>query len=182
MITVARRIVIAVLVSLVLASGALAVHSATRDEPKAIIPKVLADGGFRVGTVGDEDATAAVKAAAKAMPVALSYDYRSLDKSLAAAKALMTSGFAAEFADTFDKTTRPLATEKKAITNALVRGAGIVGSVHDGKATVLVYLDQVLVASTAKKANDPLKVSQNRVHVSLRKVDGKWLVSNIEPF
>ena len=178
----ARRIVIAVLAVLVLASGALTVISVKQDEPKAITPKVLADGKYRVGTVGDDDATAAVKAAAKALPVALSYDYRSLDKSLKAAKALMTSSFAAEFADTFDKTTRPLATEKKAITNALVRGAGIIGSVHDGKATVLVYLDQVLVASTAKKANDPLKVSQNRVHVSLRQVDGKWRVSDIEPF
>ena len=50
---------------------------------------------------------------------------------------------------------------------------------RDGKATVLVYLDQVLVSSKAKKASDPLKVSQNRVHVSMRKVDGHWSVQPI---
>jgi hypothetical protein len=118
----------------------------------------------------------------KALPLALAYDYRSLDKSLDAATALMTTGFATKFRATFDKTTRSLATEKQAITNALVRAAGLVGTVRGDKATVLVYLDQVLVASKAKKATDPLKVSQNRVHVSLRKVDGRWRVSDIEPF
>lgn len=151
-------------------------------EPKAVKPTVSADGKYRVGTTGDAAATSAVKAATKALPVALSYDYRSLDKSLAAATKLMTPAFAKDFTTTFDKTTRTMAVEKKAITSALVRGAGIVGSVEGSKATVLVYLDQVLVSSKAKKASDPLKVSQNRVHVSLRKVDGKWLVSNIEPF
>ena len=53
---------------------------------------------------------------------------------------------------------------------------------HDNRATVLVYLDQVLVASKDKKASDPLKVSQNRVRVTLRKLDGHWRVSGIEPF
>ena len=152
------------------------------EEPKSVKPTVSADGRYRVGTIGDAPATAAVKAATKALPVALSYDYRSLDKSLAAATKLMTPAFAKEFSTTFDKTTRAMAVQKQAITSALVRGAGVVGLVHDGKATVLVYLDQVLVSSKAKKANDPLKVSQNRVHVSLRKVDGSWLVSGIEPF
>ena len=45
-----------------------------------------------------------------------------------------------------------------------------------------VYLDQVLVSSKAKKSTDPLKVSQNRVHVQLRKTGDRWLVSDIEPF
>jgi hypothetical protein len=47
---------------------------------------------------------------------------------------------------------------------------------------VLVYLDQVLLASTDRKASDPLKVSQNRVHVTLRRINGHWLVDDIEPF
>ncbi len=179
---VARRILVAVLVGLLLVSAGLTVRVITHDEPAVVNPKVLADGRYRVGTVGDDDAIAAVKAATKALPVALSYDYRSLDKSLKAATALMTTSFATKFQTTFDKTTRKLATEKQAITSALVRAAGLVGAVDGSKATVLVYLDQVLVSSKTKKAGDPLKVSQNRVHVSLREVDGKWRVSDIEPF
>ena len=75
-----------------------------------------------------------------------------------------------------------MATSKQAITSALVRGAGLVQPVHAGKAYVLVYLDQVLVSSKDKKAGDPLKVSQNSVHVNLVKVQGKWKVDDIEPF
>lgn len=178
-----RKILILVLAVLLIASAGLTGWVITRDDsPKVVTPDVRADGSYRVGTVGDDDALAATKAAAKAMPVALSYDYRSLDTSLDKATALMTAGFAKEFRSTFDKTTRTMATDKQAITTALVRGAGVVGSVHDSRATVLVFLDQVLVSSKTKKSGDPLKVSQNRVHVSLRKVDGRWRVSDIEPF
>jgi len=178
----ARRLLIAVLAVLLAGSAAVTVAVLNPDEPKTVVPDVLKDGRYRVGTIGDDDAEAAVRAAAATLPVALSYDYRSLDKSLDAATARMTPAFAAKFRDTFEKTTRTMAVDKKAITSALVRAAGIVGSVQDDKATVLVYLDQVLVSSKAKKASDPLKVSQNRVHVSLRKVDGKWRVNDIEPF
>lgn len=170
------RILVLVLVLLV-AGGC-----SSDDESPVTTPKINADGSYRVGTQPGDDAQDAVAAAVAALPVALSYDYRSLDKSLKAATALMTPAFAEKFTDTFDTTTRSMATEKQAITSALVRAAGIVGSPRDEKATVLVYLDQVLVASKAKKAADPLKVSQNRVHVALRKLDGKWKVDGIEPF
>ncbi|MCW2753531.1 MAG: hypothetical protein JWQ32_942 [Marmoricola sp.] len=147
-----------------------------------VTPKLNADGSYRVGTVGNADAIAAVKAATKALPIALSYDYRSLDASLARATALMTPAFATKFRTTFDATTRTMATQKQAITSALVRGAGIIGTIQNGRATVLVFLDQVLVSSKDKKASDPLDVSQNRVHVSLVKQAGRWRVSDIEPF
>jgi len=177
-----KRLVTAVLALLVVGAGVLTWHEASYDEPAVVQPKVLKDGRYRVGTVGDSDSRAAIKAAVATLPVAFSYDYRSLDKSVDSATSKMTPGFGAEFRDTFDKTIRAMATEKKAITSALVRAAGVVGTVKNNRATVLVYLDQVLVSSKAKKASDPLKVSQNRVHVSLRKVDGHWLVSDIEPF
>jgi Mce-associated membrane protein len=147
-----------------------------------VTPKLNADGSYRVGTVGDADAVAAVKAATKALTIALSYDYRSLDTSLAKATAVMTPAFATKFRTTFNATTRSMASAKQAITSALVRGAGIVGTVQNDRATVVVFLDQVLVASKDKKPSDPLSVSQNRVHVSLVKQNGQWRVSDIEPF
>ncbi len=147
-----------------------------------VTPKLNADGSYRVGTVGNADEVAAVKAATKALPIALSYDYRSLDTSLSRATALMTTAFAAKFRTTFNATTRTMAVDKQAITSALVRGAGIVGPIQNGRALVIVFLDQVLVSSKDKKASDPLSVSQNRVHVSLVKEKGQWRVSDIEPF
>ena len=95
--------------------------------------------GTQVGSgVGNDDADAAIKAARKALPVALSYDYRTLDKSVDGGdQADDDRGSPRSSAQTFDATTRSMATEKQAITSALVRGAGIVGSARDGRATVL---------------------------------------------
>jgi Mce-associated membrane protein len=178
----ARKILIAALVVLLLASAGLTAAVASKDDPPVVKPNLSADGKYTVGTVGDDAGVAATRAASRALPVALSYDYRSLDKSLEKATALMTPSFARSFRSTFDKTTRAMATDKHAIEVALVHGAGLVRGVHGGRATVLVYLDQVLVSSKAKKASDPLKVSQNRVHVSMLEVGGRWLVDDVEPF
>ncbi|MFL6062626.1 MAG: hypothetical protein ACJ72E_15470 [Marmoricola sp.] len=152
-------------------------------KPLAVVsPTVAADGSYTTGSLPDPDAQAAVKAAVTALPVAVAFDYRTLDTSLAKATALMTKTFATHFKQVFQTTTVPTATAKKAITSALVRGAGIVGPVHGGKALVVVYLDQVLVSSKDKKAGDPIKVGQNSVHVSMVKVGGTWKVDDIEPF
>jgi hypothetical protein len=128
------------------------------------------------------DAAAALKAATTALPAALSYDYRSLSKSLATATALMTPGFAKKFSTTFNATTVAMATAKQAITTSLVRAAGVVSPIQADKVLCVIYLDQVLVASKDKKPSDPLKVSQNSVHVTMRMIDGKWKVDDIEPF
>jgi hypothetical protein len=152
-------------------------------KPAAVsTPGVQTDGSYRLGTLPDKDASAALKAAVTALPVAVSYDYRTLDDSLAKATALMTASFAKEFTKTFDASTRAMAVQKQAITSALVRGAGVIGAVKGGKVTCLVYLDQVLVSSKDKKASSPLKVSQNSVRVKLQKVGGAWKVDDVEPF
>lgn len=183
MIAVSRQnLLTAVLLVLALAAGVWLLTVVNRDAPEATTPLVRDDGSYRVGTFLDGDGEAAVAAAVDALPVALSYDYRTLDKSLESATDQMTEDFAARFTETFDATTRSMATEKEAITSALVRGAGLVDDASDGKATVLVYLDQVLVSSNTKESKDPLQVSQNRVHVALRMVDGDWLVDDIDPF
>jgi hypothetical protein len=170
----------------VLVSVALSVSACGGDKPvkpvAVVTPSVAEDGSYTQGTLPDPDAAAAVRAAVAALPVAVAFDYRTLDTSLAKATAMMTGDFAKKFTQVFRTTTVPTATAKKAITSALVRGAGIVGPVHDGKALVLVYLDQVLVSSKDKKAGDPIKVGQNSVHVSMVKVGKTWKVDDIEPF
>jgi hypothetical protein len=181
-----KKLLLGSLVAAVVLTGAAGCggkdNASTKTPATVSTPGVQSDGNYRLGTMPTSDSAAAVKAAVAALPVALSYDYRTLDASLKKATALMTPAFATKFADTFKSTTVAMATEKKAITTALVRAAGIVGSIDNGRALVLIYLDQVLVSSKDKKASDPLKVSQNSVHVSLRKIDGKWKVDDIEPF
>ncbi len=145
----------------------------------AVVPTIK-DGVYAVGSIPDPEAKAALQAAVDAVPAALSYDYRSLDKSLAGATALMTDEFAAEYRDIFDKTTRAMATEKEAVTTTLVRAAGVATVIEEDTVTCLVYLDQFLLASKGQK---PAKsYTAARVHVTLEKVDGTWKVSDLEPF
>lgn len=145
----------------------------------AVLPEIK-DGVYTVGSIPDPDAKAALQAAVDAVPAALSYDFRSLDTSLAKATAMMTDAFAAEYRDIFEKTTRKMATAKEAVTTTLVRAAGVATAIEDDTVTCLVYLDQFLLAS---KGQDPAKsYTAARVHVDLTKVDGTWKVSAIEPF
>jgi len=184
-----RRTLVAVLTVLVLAASGLTGWLAV-DEPDTSGPSSTAtgdgveptikDGVYGVGSIPDPDAKAALQAAVDAVPAALSYDFRSLDKSLASATALMTNAFGAEYREIFDRTTRQRATAEEAITTTLVRAAGVTTAIKDDKVTCLVYLDQFLLASKGKK---PAKsYTAARVHVQLEKVDGTWKVADLEPF
>lgn len=144
------------------------------------VEPTIEDGVYRVGSIPDRDAKAALQVAVDAVPAALSYDYRSLDKSLASAVALMTDSFGAEYRDIFNRTTRERATADEAVTTTLVRAAGVSTGIKDDTVTCLVYLDQFLLASKGKK---PAKsYTAARVHVRLEKVDGTWKVADLEPF
>ncbi|HSV41342.1 MAG TPA: hypothetical protein VLI04_21445 [Nocardioidaceae bacterium] len=170
-----------ILVILVIAAAALVGWVATRSGPDDVRPAVADDGAYSVGSIagGGEDV---VRAAAEALPIALTYDYRTLEDDLAAATERMTSSFAEEFTDTFRKTAQQLATEKKGVTQALVRAAVLV-SEGDGKAVALVYVDQLLVSSEqSQQDKGPIRVTKNRVLVDLVEVDGAWKIDNIRPF
>lgn len=176
----ARRLTLALTV-LVLLAGALTAWLATRPEPANVVPKVDEDGSYVVGSL-PRDGDEVVRAAAEALPLALTYDFRTLDEGLAEATARMTPGFAEEFREVFEKAAAELARTERAVTQTLVRGAGLVE--QDGSsATALVYVDQLLVSSKSRTdKNAPVTVSQNRVVVELRRVDGVWKVSGIRPF
>jgi hypothetical protein len=184
-----RRAVLAVLLVLVLAAGGLTVWLAV-DEPGTSGPSsavtgvgvvpTIKDGVYVVGSIPDPGSRAALQAAVDAVPAALSYDYRSLDKSLASATALMTDAFAAEYTDIFDRTTRKMAVDKEAVTTTLVRAAGVSTAIADDRVTCLVYLDQFLLASKGQKPSKSYTAA--RVHVTLEKVGGAWKVAVLEPF
>jgi hypothetical protein len=176
-----RSAVVPALVVLVLTAALLTWWLASRPAPVDVLPAVEQDGSYTVGTIPG-DGEAAVKAAAAALPEALSYDFRTLDNDLNNATGHMTGSFAKEFRTTFDKTARPLALAKQAVMNASVRGAGLVHMDGDRHAVVLLYVDQLLVSSnTAKGDPAPVKVSQNRVVVELRLVGGTWKLDAINP-
>lgn len=174
----ARLALTVTLAVLVVAAGVLAWTLRPQPAPTAVRPVVSSDGLYRVGTVPDRDA---VRAAVAALPLALSYDYKSPERTLAAATSKMTPDFADEFRATFDATVRPLALKEKAVTQAQVRAAGVV-SRSGNRVTCLVYVDQVLVSSTdLASGKKPVKVGQNRVLVKLLRVGHSWKVDDISP-
>ncbi|GAA4116154.1 hypothetical protein GCM10022215_15640 [Nocardioides fonticola] len=181
------RVVLVVLTLAVIAAGIVAAR-AWSERPTDVRDRAprsaSSEDGYRVGTLPDR-LDEAVEAAATTLPLALSYDYRSLEPGVAAATAGMTDTFAADYRRTFTGSAARLARQERAVTNAVVRAAGLVRTEGSDRALCLVYLDQTLVSSRtteAKKDRTPTQVAQNRVLVGVRLVDGRWLVDSISPF
>jgi len=166
----------------VVASVALWVAPGPSAQPRTHAP-VSSDAttGYEPGTVPGDDGGAVV-AAARALPLALGYDYRSLRRDLDRATDLMTDDFGVEFRRTFQDSAGRLARTQRAVTSATVRAAGLVRADKE-RASCLVYVDQVLVSSSTMRDTDaPVRVTQSRVLVGLRREHDRWLVDSIAPF
>jgi hypothetical protein len=176
------RWVNSVLAVLVLLAGGATIWAFILDEPGEGTEAAVntEDGSYIVGSLPDDDEHDAVVAAVETAELALGWDYRRLGQGLGEATARMTGDFATEFGDTFDTITRPRAKQNKSITNALVRGAGVVHEV-DGRVRCLLFIDQVVVSneSIAQDPDAPYKIIRSRVYMELEEVDGEWLVDAI---
>jgi Mce-associated membrane protein len=116
----------------------------------------------------------AAAAGRKAAETALSYDYRDLNKSFAAARATMTPEFAAKFDETA-KVAGELATKTKATVRAEVREVGV----RDGDAdrvTLIIFVNQT-TTSTITQGKPRVDLNRTRF-VMVRKGD-QWLVQEI---
>lgn len=170
----------AVLAALVVvAAGVLGWQLLHASDQKAVRPVARSSGSYAPGSV--PEGQAALDVAVKAMPAALTYDYRKLDQSRSRATALMTPSFAKDFSATYDETVGKLATQKQAVTKAIVRGGGVLKA-GDDRVSALVFVDQVLVTSKQTKGSAPVTVAQSRVVVDLKRVGGAWKVSDLRPF
>ncbi|MET7277655.1 hypothetical protein ABZS29_05420 [Kribbella sp. NPDC005582] len=122
-----------------------------------------------------EDARGQAAAAGrKAAETALSYDYRDLSKSFAAARATMTPEFAGKFDETA-KVAGELATKSKATVKAEVREVGV----RDGDAdrvTLIIFVNQT---TTSTITQGKPRVDLNRTRFTMVRKDGRWLVQEI---
>jgi len=122
-----------------------------------------------------EDARGEAAAAGrKAAETALSYDYRSLDKSFAAARATMTPDFATKFDETA-KVAGELATKTKATVRAEVREVGV----RDGDAdrvTLIIFVNQT---TTSTITEGKPRVDLNRTRFTMVRNGDQWLVQEI---
>ena len=176
-----RRRVVEVLTALVIIGSALCLYLALTRPDRVPLAELPGEGAaYRVADLAGPGGPA-LAAAVDALPAALSYNFRDLDASLAAATRRMTASYADEFTATFDERARPVATARKAITEAVVRGAGLVRA-SDARALALVFIDQLLVRSTRQDADDPPStLSRNRVLVTLVLRSGTWRIDDLRP-
>ena len=116
----------------------------------------------------------AAAAGRKAAGTALSYDYRDLDKSFAAARVTMTPDFAAKFDETA-KVAGELATKTRATVKADVREVGV----RDGDAdrvTLIIFVNQT---TTSTITQGKPRVDLNRTRFTMVRNGDRWLVQEI---
>ena len=123
-----------------------------------------------------EQARAEARAAAEISAVTLlSYDHRRLDRDFAAAKKLLTGGFADDYASTAESVVRPTAEQVKAVVTAEVVSSSV-DRADENRAVVLLFVDQT---TTSTRVDGP-QVDLNRVRMRLVRSGGQWLVSGAD--
>jgi Mce-associated membrane protein len=147
----------------------------------------------RADLAGEQDDREEAVAAARSFAVLLtSYDYKQIDKDVAAVSAGAGDSarcekgadgkpiegaegcFKAEYSVAGGAQFQKLVKDNKAVSKGEVRSAGVVSS-SDGRVVVLLAVDQ-----TVTNANRPApRVDRNRIQFTLERIDGKWLVVDV---
>jgi Mce-associated membrane protein len=157
----ARRLTVALLALCLIAATALVVLLLERRDDRA----------------SERARTQAVSAARAAAGDILGYDYRSIDASIQRARASTTGAFRKEYDETAKKLL-PESKQVKAIVQATV-GSSAVMSASSDRVVVLLFVDQATVKQVPGEKTPTTRIDQSRVRVTMTKVDGKWLVSEL---
>lgn len=105
----------------------------------------------------------------------LSYDYRHLDDDFARGRDALTGKFADDYTETTSEVIRPSAVQYHAVVKAEVAKSGVVSGTAN-RVVVLMFVNQT---TTSTRLDGP-KVDLNRVRLTMNKVDGQWLVSDVD--
>jgi hypothetical protein len=118
---------------------------------------------------------AALQSAIDEGPTLFSYDYRHLDKDLAAARAETTGAFTSQFASISGPAVAPLAKKYRVVVVAKVLAATVVDNSNLKAIKVMVFLDQT-VTNTQLAAP---RLDANRVVLTMVPVAKTWKVSSV---
>lgn len=123
----------------------------------------------------DTARTEAVIAAREAAQLLFSYDHERLEQDFQAGLAVTTGGFRQEYERTTREEVTPVATRDDAVVTAEVVEAGVAAASPD-RVTVVVYVDQ----TTTSNGRQGPELERSRLRMTLREVDGDWLVERVE--
>ncbi|MGD1169980.1 hypothetical protein [Mycobacterium seoulense] len=125
--------------------------------------------------VGDAAAHRAIQAASEGSVAVLSYAPDNLNRDFAKAKSYLTGNFLAYYTK-FSEQIAALA-QQKHVTQAAKVVRAAVSELHQNSAVVLVFLNQT---ATSKDKPEPQSTA-NSARVTLTKVKGAWLISELDP-
>lgn len=121
-------------------------------------------------------ANVALESAKNGTVALLSYSPESLDKDFANAKSNLTGDFLSYYTQFTEQIVTPAAKEKQVKTSASVVRAAVT-ELHPDSAIVLLFINQV----TTSKENPDGAFAASSVKVSMKKIDGRWLISAFDP-
>jgi Mce-associated membrane protein len=124
----------------------------------------------------DAAAKAAVSAASEGAVAVLSYSPDTLDRDFSSAKSHLTGDFLSYYDQFTTQIVAPAAKQKSLKTTAVVLRAAL-SEFHPDSAVVLLFVNQ----STQSKDRPEPTLSNSSVLVTMKKADGKWLISSFNP-
>jgi Mce-associated membrane protein len=129
-------------------------------------------------TTEDESRVAAAESAQAARDTAvamLSYTRDNVDANLVSARERLTGTFRDDYTRLINEAVIPAAKQKNITAVAQVQAAATISARPD-EAVVLVFVNQ-----TTTVADQPPTDAASTVRMTLRRIDGRWLVSAFEP-
>ncbi|WP_145984208.1 MULTISPECIES: hypothetical protein [unclassified Pseudonocardia] len=120
-----------------------------------------------------DDREAVLGAATSQIQTLLSYDGTNLDAAATSVDDTTTGVFRDDYKRLFNESVRPNAERLRARTIARVVGAGWLGS-SGSDADVLVFVNQ------STTTNDGERVDTVQAKVTMREVDGRWLIAGLD--
>ncbi len=169
-----RRIFTA-LVCVVAALAALLVVELVRGPAKSGSQSLST--GASSGTASDPASlsNAALQEAIDEGPTLFSYDYRTLDKDLGAARGVTTGAFTKQFDSVSVPDVKPLAVKYQVIVTAKVLAATVVDNSNLKQIKVMLFLDQVVKNSQLAAP----RLDANRTILTMVPVGKGWKVAGV---
>ncbi len=122
------------------------------------------------------EAKAAVSAASDGAVAILSYTPETLDHDFSSAKSHLTGDFLSYYDQFTRQIVAPAAKQKAVKTSAVVLRSAL-SELHPDSAVVLLFVNQ----STQSADRPEPTLTSSSVVVTLKKADGKWLISQFNP-
>lgn len=118
---------------------------------------------------------AALQEAIDQGPTLFSYDYRTLDKDLAAARAVTTGAFTTQYDQVSVPAVKPLAVKYQVVVSAKVLAATVVDNSNLKQIKVMLFLDQVVKNSQLAAP----RLDANRTILTMVPVGKGWKVAGV---